>query len=77
MEKPKLVMVYEDIHCPFCGSTDVSQTNESFNYKSGFWGLFFLSWIGALIFGFLCRTRIECICHECGGKFSFYDKERP
>ena len=64
--------MYEDIHCPFCGSTDIFYYGESFNYKAAFWGGIFLHIIGALIFGFACRKRTECLCNECGEKFSFY-----
>lgn len=72
MEK---VMVYEHIHCPFCGDTHITLTTESFNYKAGFWGAVFLHAFGALIFGFLCRKRTECHCHHCGSWLSYYEEE--
>ena len=65
----------EHIHCPFCGGTNLTLTTESFNYKAGFWGCIFLRIIGALLFGLLCRKRTECYCHNCGSRFSFYEKE--
>lgn len=64
--------MYEELHCPFCGSTDIYTSTETYNYKAGFWGLIFLNIFGALLFGFLCRKRTECHCNECSNEFSFY-----
>lgn len=64
--------MYEELHCPFCGSTDIYDSEESFNYKAAFWGMFFMHFIGGVIFGLLCRKRKECHCNECGNDFSFY-----
>lgn len=64
--------MYEDLHCPFCGSTDIYDSREFFNYKAAFWGIIFLHAFG-LFFGFFCRKRTNCRCSECGGEFSFYD----
>ena len=64
--------MYEELHCPFCGSTEISVSTETYNYKAGFWGLIFLNAIGMLLFGFLCRKRNECFCHHCGNEFSYY-----
>lgn len=58
------VMVYEYIHCPFCGDTHITLTKESFNYKAGFWGAVFMHAFGAIFFGLLCRKRTECHCHN-------------
>lgn len=69
------VLVYEDIHCPFCGDTHITLTTETFNFKAGFWGAVFLHGLGALLFGFLCRKRTECHCHNCGSWFSYYEEE--
>lgn len=76
MSDTQRVMVYEYVHCPFCGETDITLTTETFNYKAGFWGGFFLHWLGGLLFGFLCRKRTECFCHNCGSRFSYYEEER-
>lgn len=75
MSEARKVMVYEYVHCPFCGETDITLETESFNYKAGFWGGFFLHWVGGLLFGLLCRKRTECHCHNCGSIFSYYDNE--
>lgn len=64
--------MYDELHCPFCGSTDIYDSVETFNYKAAFWGYFFLYIIG-ILFGFFCRKRIECHCNNCGGEFSFYE----
>ena len=64
--------MYEDLHCPFCGSIDIYTSTETFNYKAGFWGGFFMHAFGALLFGFCCRKRTECHCNSCGNEFSFY-----
>lgn len=64
--------LYEELHCPFCGSTDINDRVESFNYEAGFWGAFFLHILGGLLFGFCSRKRTECRCNRCGGVFSFY-----
>ncbi len=75
MSEARKIMVYEYPHCPFCGDTHITLTTESFNYKAGFWGGFFLHWVGGLLFGLLCRKRTECYCHNCGSIFSYYDNE--
>ena len=75
MSEARKVMVYEYVHCPFCGDTDITLSTETFNFKAGFWGGFFMHAIGALIFGFLCRKRTECHCNNCGSRFSYYDEE--
>ncbi len=64
--------MYDELHCPFCGSTNIYDCRESFNYKAAFWGLFFFYIVGGLLFGLVCRKRIECHCNECGSDFSFY-----
>ena len=38
MSETRKIMVYEYVHCPFCGDTQITLTRESFNYKAGFWG---------------------------------------
>jgi len=75
MSEARKIMVYEYTHCPFCGSTDITHTKETYNYKAGFWGLIFLNALGMFLFGFLCRKRTICHCHECGSLFSYYDEE--
>lgn len=75
MSEPRKVQVYEELHCPFCGSTEIIPSKENFNYKAGFWGVIFLHVFGLLIFGFGCRKRIECDCQYCGSRFSFYKNE--
>lgn len=75
MSGDKKVMVYEYIHCPFCGDGSITQSTESFNYKAGFWGGIFMNALGILLFGFLCRKRTECHCCNCGSSFSYYDEE--
>ena len=64
--------MYELIHCPFCGSTDISERREDFNYKAAFWGVFFAHAAGAL-FGFFCRKRTICTCNDCYNEFEFYE----
>ena len=64
--------MYKEIHCPFCGSTDIYEYEEGFNYKAAFWGVLFMHFFG-IIFGLLCRKRTICYCEECGSEFSFYD----
>lgn len=68
--------LYDELHCPYCGSTDIYTSTEIFNYKAGFWGGFFLHF-GILLFGFLCRKRTKCYCNRCGGEFSFYKSKSP
>ena len=63
--------MYEVLHCPFCGSTDISEREESFNYKAAFWAALFIH-IWGVLFGFFCRKRTICTCNECGNEFSFY-----
>lgn len=60
--------MYELIHCPFCGSTEIAYWKEHFNYKAAFWGTLFLS-IWGLLFGFFCRKRTKCKCGDCGCEF--------
>ena len=48
--------MYEELHCPFCGSTEISVNKETYNYKAGFWGLIFLNAIGMLLFAPLAAT---------------------
>lgn len=76
MREARKVMVYEYVHCPFCGDTYITLKTESFNYKAGFWGAIFLNVFGILFFGFLCRKRTECYCHNCGSRFTYYENER-
>ena len=64
--------MYNEIHCPFCGSADIYEYEEDFSYKAAFWGVLFLHIFG-IIFGLLCRKQIMCYCEECGNEFSFYD----
>ena len=33
--------LYDELHCPFCGSTDITDWKESFNHRAAFWGVFF------------------------------------
>ena len=66
-------MFYNEIHCPFCGSTNLSGWRESFNHRAAFWAFFFLHFIGAIIFGLLCRKRTICHCNDCDSEFSFYE----
>lgn len=74
MEEPREneYIIYEEVHCPFCGSTDIDGSSESFNFKAAFWGTLFLS-IWGVVFGWLCRKRTNCYCHRCGREFSFYE----
>ena len=76
MKEARRVMVHEIVHCPFCGETEITLRKESFNYKAGFWGGFFLHLLGMLIFGLLCRKRTIAHCHNCGSEFSYYEEER-
>lgn len=64
--------IYDEIHCPFCGSTKIYYRKEGFNYKAAFWGTLFLSLWG-LLFGIFCRKRMKCECMDCGGEFSYYE----
>ena len=64
--------MYEYLHCPFCGSTDLECCKENFNYKAAFWGALFLH-IWGILFGVFCRKRTICNCNNCGNKFSYYD----
>lgn len=64
--------LYDELHCPFCGSTDITDWKEDFNHRAAFWGTFFLHIIGGIIFGLLCRKRTKCHCNRCGNEFSFY-----
>lgn len=64
--------MYAEIHCPFCGSTDINSARESFNYKAAFWAVLFIHLWGVL-FGLLCRKRTMCHCVDCGNEFSFYE----
>jgi len=63
--------MYDELHCPFCGSTDIYDSQESYNYKAAFWGVVFLHAFG-ILFGWFCRKRTECHCNDCGNEFSFY-----
>ena len=67
------VSMFEHIHCPFCGSVNISGDKESFNYKAAFWGTLFLS-IWGLLFGFFCRKRTVGHCDDCGGDFLIYNE---
>lgn len=64
--------MHDELHCPFCGSTDISYRKEDFNFKAAFWACLFLSLWG-LIFGWCCRKRIVCRCEDCENEFSFYE----
>ena len=63
--------MYEDLHCPFCGSTDISDRRESFNYEAAFWAALFIH-IWAFLFGFFCHKRTICRCNDCGNEFLIY-----
>jgi len=67
-----MVEMYELIHCPFCGSTDIEERREGFNYKAAFWGLLFIHAFG-ILFGWFCRKRSICTCHECNNKFEYFE----
>lgn len=67
-------VTYDELHCPFCGSTDIQDYQESYNYKAAFWGIVFIHAIG-IILGWLCRKRTICHCNQCGGEFSFYKEQ--
>lgn len=71
----RIVQVYEELHCPFCGSTEIYCEEEDYNYKAGFWGGVFLNLIGALLCGFFCRKRTIAHCNYCGSNFSYYEEE--
>ena len=75
MSEARKVRIYEELHCPFCGSTYIDYKNESFNYKAAFWAVLFLH-VWGLLFGFFCRKRTECYCQDCGSQFSYYEEER-
>ena len=66
------MMLYEYVHCPFCGSSDVENRREKFNYKAAFWAILFLPLWG-LLFGAFCRKRTICHCNNCDNEFSFYE----
>lgn len=65
--------MYDELHCPFCGSPEITYWREDFNHRAAFWAFIFLHLIGAIIFGLLCRKRTKCRCRRCGGEFSFYE----
>lgn len=62
------------IHCPFCGSINITFRREKFNYKAAFWAWLFIRIFG-LLFGFFCRKRTLCRCNDCDREFSFYEQE--
>jgi hypothetical protein len=64
--------MYEEIHCPFCGGTNITCSKEGFNFKAAFWGALFLSLWG-ILFGVFCRKRTKCKCSDCGREFSYYE----
>ena len=69
--------MYDEIHCPLCGSTEIFEDEERFNYKSGFWGSF-IGDIGlGFLFGMFGSKNIEYHCQECGCNFIIkqYDRE--
>ena len=35
--------MYKEIHCPFCGSTDIYEYEEGFNYKKWYCGHFHIN----------------------------------
>ncbi len=63
--------LYDELHCPFCGSTDITDWKEDFNHRAAFWGVLFLHLWG-ILFGCFCRKRTMCRCNRCGNEFSFY-----
>ena len=67
--------MYNELHCPFCGSTDICSWKEGFNHRAAFWGMFFMHLFGGIFFGLLCRKRTICECQDCGSRFSYYNEE--
>ena len=63
--------LYEELHCPFCGSTEITTWKEGFNHRAAFWGVIFLH-IWGILFGCFCRKRTLCRCNRCSNEFSFY-----
>ena len=47
--------MYELLHCPFCGSTDISDRKEDFNFRAAFWACLFIH-ISGVLFGCFCRN---------------------
>lgn len=64
--------MYDELHCPFCGSPEITYKSEGFNHRAAFWAVLFLHAWG-ILFGLFCRKRTMCICRRCGGEFSFYE----
>ena len=72
--------MYELLHCPFCGSTEISDRKENFNFRADFWACLFIYIWGVLLAAFagskrfvdamiaemnsLSMNEINIFCHE-------------
>lgn len=61
--------MYDEVHCPLCGSTEIFDKEEELNYESSFWW----SILGGVGLGFLVgwfgSKNSEYYCQKCGCKF--------
>ena len=61
--------ILSHIRCPYCGGSFIEYRKQGFNYKAGFWWMFFLGWIIGALGGWLSHKKTECYCQSCNGKF--------
>lgn len=61
--------MYDEIHCPFCGSTKIFEQEEDFNYEKGFWWGIFCGPVVGYLAGKYSDKRTEYYCQNCGRKF--------
>ena len=62
--------LYDELHCPFCGSTDITDWKEGFNHRAAFWGVLFLHfWVYSLAV-FVVRERcVDVIAAVMNSRF--------
>lgn len=64
--------MYNELHCPICGSTNIIQGEESFNYKAALIAILFLHLWG-LLFGWFGHKRTTGSCSDCNYTFIIND----
>ena len=56
------------VHCPVCGSTDISAVRRNYSPGCGCLGLLIFGWWG-LLMGLLGAGKVDLVCHKCGAQW--------
>lgn len=64
--------MYDELHCPFCGSTNIYDRKEDFNFEAAFWWMIFFHLLGGFLAGLLSHKKVKCHYNDCGCDFILY-----